>query len=62
MHPFLDNLKKQANENPMFAIAAAGASLAGAAKFITAIVGARNSRVWAKEVARRAMKDATKKM
>jgi hypothetical protein len=60
MHPFLKNLQQQATENPMLAIAAGGATLAGAAKFIGAIVGARNSRVWAKEVSRRAMKDAMK--
>lgn len=60
MKPFLENLKRQAEENPMFAIAAGGTLLAGAAKFLGMIVSARNSRVWAKEVARRAMKDGLK--
>jgi len=60
MTPFLENLKRQATENPMLAIAAGATTLAGAAKFVGAFVSARNSRVWAKEVARRTMKDATK--
>lgn len=60
MHPFVKNLQQQAIENPMLAIAAGATTLAGAAKFVGALVGARNSRVWAKEVARRTMKDAAK--
>lgn len=62
MTPFLENLKRQATENPMLAIAAGATTLAGAAKFVSAFVSARNSRVWAKEVARRTMKDGLKKM
>lgn len=61
MHPFVENLKRQATENPMLAIAAGATTLAGAAKFIGSVVSARNSRVWAKEVARRTMKDGLKK-
>ena len=61
MHPFVNNLKQQAIENPMLAIAAGATTLAGAAKFVGAFVSARNSRVWAKEVARRTMKDGLKR-
>jgi hypothetical protein len=49
MNEFLENLKRQAQENPMLALAAGGAFLSGVTKFIYA-------QVWAKEVARRKAK------
>lgn len=60
MHPFLANLKRQAEENPMLALGVGAAVVSVLTKFIGASVDMRNSRVWAQEVARRAMKDATK--
>lgn len=46
MDKFLENLKLQAEENPIAALAAAAAVLHGAAKLV-------NARAWSKEVARR---------
>lgn len=60
MNEFSDNLKRQAQENPMFALAAGATVLTSVMKLIGTGVAARNSRVWAKEVARRTMKDAGK--
>ena len=46
---------------PMIALAAGAAALITAVtKFMGASVDVRNSRAWSQEVARRAMKDATK--
>ena len=61
MNPFLENLKRQAQENPMIAIAAGATVVTAAAQFLGKVVDIRNSNAWAKEVARRTMKDATKK-
>jgi hypothetical protein len=60
MHPFIRNLQQQATENPMVALALGVTVLATVTKFLGANVEARNSRVWAQEVARRTMKDAVK--
>ena len=60
MNEFLENLKRQAQENPMLALAAGAAVLTVVTRFIGAGVDARNSHAWAKEVARRSMKDAAK--
>ena len=60
MEPFLRNLKRQAEENPMLALAAGAAVLTVITKFIGASVDAKNSHAWAQEVARRTMKDASK--
>lgn len=60
MNPFLQNLKRQAEENPMIALAAGAAVLTAITKFMGASVDMRNSRAWSQEVARRAMKDATR--
>jgi hypothetical protein len=61
MDEFLRNLRRQAEENPMVALAVGGALLTGIAKFIGTSIEHRNSRAWAQEVARRAMKDAAKR-
>lgn len=50
MNDFLENLKRQAIENPERALAAAAALLFAMSKFA-------NSMAWKQEVARRAMKD-----
>lgn len=53
MDKFLENLKAQAEENPVLAMAAAAAMLTGASKLV-------NSLAWQKEVTRRAKKDRLK--
>jgi hypothetical protein len=60
MHPFIRNLQQQATENPMVALALGVTVVATVTKFLGASVDARNSRVWAREVARRTMKDGLK--
>jgi hypothetical protein len=57
MNEFLTNLKRQAEENPMIALAAGAAVVTAIAKFLSAGSEARNSRAWAKEVKRRTRKD-----
>ena len=61
MNEFLTNLKRQAEANPMLALAAGAAVMTAVTKFLGASVDARNSRVWAREVSRRAMKDSLRK-
>lgn len=61
MNDFWENLKRQAQENPVIALAAGGALLTGVTRLFGAVVDLRNSRAWAKEVARRTMKDGLKK-
>jgi len=53
MNEFLENLKREASENPVFAIAVAAGLLTAASRFINASGNARNSKAWAKEVDRR---------
>lgn len=57
---FFKNLMHQAEENPILAMGAAAALFTAVTKLIGVGVDARNSRSWAQEVARRAMRDATK--
>lgn len=61
METFLQNLMRQAEQNPIVALAAGAAVLTAVTKFFGMSVEARNSRVWAKEVARRTMKDIPKR-
>ena len=61
MDPFLQNLKRQAEENPMLALGVGAAVATVVTKLINASVDAKNSRAWSREVARRSMKDAAKK-
>ena len=58
METFLQNLKRQAEENPIAALAVGAAVLTTITKLLGTTVDAKNSRVWAQEVARRTMKDA----
>ena len=53
MNEFLENLKREASENPVFAIAVCAGLLTAASRFINASGNARNSKAWAKEVDRR---------
>jgi hypothetical protein len=60
MNDFLTNLQHQAEENPVVALGVAAALITAISKFIDSTGNARNSRAWAKEVQRRAMKDTLK--
>ena len=53
MEQFLNNLKRQAEENPVVALGVAAALLTAVGKLVDSSVNARNSRAWEKEVARR---------
>ena len=48
-----DRIKKHFEENPILAIAAAGALLSGAAKLMNANTARHNSKTWKNEVDRR---------
>lgn len=61
MTPFLENLKRQAEENPVVAIAVTAALVTATSKLLDSSTNARNARAWNLEVQRRAMKDALKK-
>lgn len=50
---FIDNLTRQAEENPVFALAVAGGLITAVSKLV-------NAAAWRREVARRAMKDMKK--
>lgn len=58
---FLNNLKRQAEENPIIALGVAAGLITAISKLVDAGAGAKNSRAWTKEVARRAAKDIKKK-
>ena len=57
---FFDNLSRQAEENPVLALGIAAGLITSISKLIGVSVDAKNARAWAKEVNRRAMKDAKK--
>lgn len=57
MNEFLENLKKQAAENPIFALGVAAAVMTAASKLIGAGTESRNARTWAREERRREKKD-----
>jgi cytochrome b len=60
MDDFLNNLKRQASDNPAAALAAGAAVIGAIAKLFGTGIAMRNSRAWAKEVSRRAIKDGLK--
>lgn len=55
MKKFVNNLKRQAEENPMAALFIAGGVIAATAKLMDANTSRVNSKAWAKEVDRRMM-------
>lgn len=61
MNQFLENLQRQAEENPVLTLGVAAGLITSISKLIDASGNARNSRAWKQEVARRAMKDALRK-
>jgi hypothetical protein len=53
MKKFVENLKQNAQENPMLTLAAAAAVITATAKLIDAVGHAQGSRAYAKDVNRR---------
>lgn len=53
MNKFLENLQRQAEENPIGALVVAGGVIATIAKLADVHANMRNSRAWSKEVQRR---------
>lgn len=60
MNDFIDNLKHQAEENPVLALGVAAALITATSKLLDSIGNTRNSKAWDREVARRIVKDAQK--
>jgi len=58
MQKFIDNLKRQAEENPILALGVTAAVATAASKLVHTMSEARNSRTWAKEVDRRRMQSS----
>ena len=56
MNEFLENLKRQAEDQPMVALGIGAAAITAIAKLLNAQGNHRNSKVWAKEVDRRIKK------
>ena len=61
MEKFIANLKRQAEENPVLALAVAAGLITSISKLIDSGSTLQNSHAWKQEVARRTMKDATTK-
>lgn len=60
MEQFINNLKRQAEENPVLTLAVAAGLITAVSKLMNSSSAVRNSRNWEREVARRTMKDARK--
>jgi hypothetical protein len=58
MHPYLENLKRQAEEQPLVALAVGTAALAAVTRLMQANTERTNSRTWSKEVERRRTKNS----
>jgi len=56
MNEFLENLKKQAEEQPMVAMGIAAAVIGAVGKLINANTNHRNAKTWNREVDRRIKK------
>ena len=55
MKKFIDNLKKQVEDNPVAALAVGAMVITASTKLMQANTERNNSRTWAKEVDRRRM-------
>jgi hypothetical protein len=60
MDRFVENLKRQAEENPVLAMGVAAGLITAISKLIDSGATLKNSNAWKQEVARRAVKDAKK--
>ena len=56
MNKYVDDLKRQAEENPMAAVAVGALAITAITKLMQANTARANSRTWAREVERRSMK------
>jgi hypothetical protein len=53
MNRFLENLKTQAEDNPVLALGVGAGLITAISKFTDSLVNQKNSKAWAKEVERR---------
>lgn len=60
MNEFLENLKKQAADNPIVALGAGAMFLQAASKFLNANSARQNSKTYRKEIDRRLKKSSQK--
>jgi len=60
MNDFLENLKRQAEDNPIVAIGVGAALITAVSKLLSAKTEWKNAVSWDRETARRLMKDAKK--
>jgi hypothetical protein len=60
MDKFLENLARQAEENPVVAMGVAAGLITAVSKLIDSGATLKNSNAWKKEVKRRQMKDTRK--
>jgi len=60
MEKFLNNLREQAEANPVVALGAAAVLITAISKLVEASTNSRNAKAWTAEVQRRAMKDMKK--
>ncbi len=60
MNEFLENLKREATDNPVVALGVAAGLITAIGKLIDTTIDASNAKAWKQEVARRAAKDAIK--
>jgi hypothetical protein len=60
MDRFLENLQRQAEENPVLALGVAAGLITAISKLVDSSTNSKNSRAWMKEVDRR-VKQATLK-
>lgn len=61
LNPFLNNLKRQAEENPVAAVGVGAVAVQAVTKLLNAYIANKNSNAWKTEVARRALKAELKK-
>lgn len=61
MNEFLENLKREAAENPIVAMGVAAGLLTALSKLMSAATETKKARSWDREVARRAANDMLKK-
>lgn len=59
--PFLDNLRRQTEENPMVAVGVGAAAIQAVTKLCNVYIANKNSNAWKKEVKRREAKTSSKK-
>jgi hypothetical protein len=57
MDRFIENLKYEAEQNPVMALGVAAGLITAVSKLMNARSDSRNARAWTREVARRAAKD-----